>query len=310
LKKEDPTIAELLKPLGYATGQFGKNHLGDRDEYLPTAHGFDEFFGNLYHLNAEEEPQNEDYPRNPEFYKKYGPRGVIHSWSNADGTQRIENTGALNTKRMESVDEEFSKAAMDFMQNAKSINKPFFVWLNTTRMHNFTHVKTENRKTNLGEYADGMIEHDALVGKVLDYLDNTKLTENTIVIYTSDNGPMICLWPDAGSTPFRGEKNTNWEGGWRVPALVRWPGNVKPGTVLNEIMSGEDWLPTLLAAAGNKNVKSGKQLVITNIKCISMATIKLNSLQAKHLVQGRSFFISVMMAIFWHYAMSIPSCIL
>jgi arylsulfatase len=256
LKKEDPTIAELLKPLGYATGQFGKNHLGDRDEYLPTAHGFDEFFGNLYHLNAEEEPQNEDYPRNAEFYKKYGPRGVIHSWSNADGTQRIENTGALNTKRMESVDEEFSKAAMDFMQNAKSGNKPFFVWLNTTRMHNFTHVKTENRKTNLGEYADGMIEHDALVGKVLDYLDNTKLTENTIVIYTSDNGPMICLWPDAGSTPFRGEKNTNWEGGWRVPALVRWPGNVKPGTVLNEIMSGEDWLPTLLAAAGNKNVKS------------------------------------------------------
>ena len=270
LQKEDPTIATVLKPLGYSTGQFGKNHLGDRDEFLPTVHGFDEFFGNLYHLNAEEEPENEDYPKDPEFVKKYGPRGVLHSWSNGDGTQRIENTGPLNTKRMETMDDEVSKAAMSFIKKAKTVGKPFFVWLNTTRMHNFTHVKAENRTSGLGAYADGMIEHDKLVGQVLDYLDQEKLTENTIVIYTSDNGPMVCLWPDAGSTPFRGEKNTNWEGGWRVPALVRWPGTVKPGTVLNEIMSGEDWFPTLVAAAGNSNVKtellSGKPVGTSNFK--------------------------------------------
>jgi arylsulfatase A-like enzyme len=256
IQKEDPTIAILLKPMGYATGQFGKNHLGDRDEFLPTVHGFDEFFGNLYHLNAEEEPENEDYPKNVEFLKKYGPRGVLHSWSNGDGTQRIENTGALDTKRMETVDEEFRQAAVSFMKKAKTEDKPFFVWFNTTRMHNFTHVKAENRKTKLGEYADGMIEHDQQIGLLLDFLDAEKLTGNTIVVYISDNGPMVCLWPDAGTTPFRGEKETNWEGGWRVPALVRWPGTIKPGTVLNDIMSGEDWLPTLLGAAGNKNIKS------------------------------------------------------
>ena len=256
LQKEDVTIAQLLKPMGYATGQFGKNHLGDRDEFLPTVHGFDEFFGNLYHLNAEEEPENEDYPKNPKFFEKYGPRGVLHSWSNADGTQRIENTGALNTKRMETIDEEFRQAAVTFMKKAKADNKPFFVWFNPTRMHNFTHVKAENRKTRLGAYADGMIEHDNQIGQLLDFLDAEKLADNTIVVYISDNGPMVCLWPDAGSTPFKGEKDTNWEGGWRVPALVRWPGTIKPGTVLNDMMSGEDWLPTLVGAAGNKNVKS------------------------------------------------------
>ena len=255
LQKEDPTIAELLKPLGYATGQFGKNHLGDRDEFLPTLHGFDEFFGNLYHLNAEEEPENEDYPKNPEFRKNFGPRGVLHSWANADGTQRIEDTGPLTKKRMETVDDEFFAAAIDFMNRAKQAEKPFFVWFNTTRMHNFTHVRAEHRTSGLGEYADGMIEHDAQIGKMLDYLDQAGLAANTIVIYATDNGPMVCLWPDAASTPFRGEKNTNWEGGWRVPAMIRWPGTVKPGTVINDIVAGEDWMPTLLAAAGAPGIK-------------------------------------------------------
>ena len=251
LQKEDPTIAELLKPQGYVTGQFGKNHLGDRDEFLPTAHGFDEFFGNLYHLNAEEEPENEDYPKNPEFRKKFGPRGVIRS--SADG--KIEDTGPLTTQRMETIDEEFLAATTDFIDRAQKANKPFFVWFNTTRMHNFTHVRKENRKTELGEYADGMIEHDAQIGQLLDHLDKAGLTDNTIVLYTTDNGPMVCLWPDAGATPFRGEKNTNWEGGWRVPAMIRWPGVVKPGTVITDMVAGEDWLPTLLSAAGLPGIK-------------------------------------------------------
>jgi len=255
IQKEDPTIAELLKPLGYATGQFGKNHLGDRDEFLPTMHGFDEFFGNLYHLNAEEEPENEDYPKNPEFKKKFGPRGVLHTYANPDGTQRIEDTGALTTKRMPTIDGEFLAASIDFMNRAKSAQKPFFVWFNTTRMHNFTHVLPEHRTSGLGEYADGMIEHDGNVGQLLDYLDKAGLTNNTIVVYASDNGPMVCLWPDAASTPFRGEKNTNWEGGWRVPAMIRWPGTIKPGTVINDIFAGEDWMPTLLTAAGAPGVK-------------------------------------------------------
>jgi arylsulfatase A-like enzyme len=250
LQKEDATIAEILKPLGYTTGQFGKNHLGDRDEFLPTVHGFDEFFGNLYHLNSEEEPENEDYPKNPEFRKKFGPRGVLHSYANADGTQRIEDTGPLTKKRMETVDDEFLAAAVDFMNRAKGAQKPFFVWFNTTRMHNFTHVRAEHRTSGLGEYADGMIEHDAQIGQILKYLDDTGLAANTILIYTTDNGPMVCLWPDAAATPFRGEKNTNWEGGWRVPAVIRWPGVVKPGTVITDIVSGEDWFPTLVAAAG------------------------------------------------------------
>jgi len=251
MQKEDPTIAELLKPLGYATGQFGKNHLGDRDEMLPTNHGFDEFYGNLYHLNSEEEPENEDYPKNPEFAKKFGPRGVIHSF--ADG--KIEDTGPLNIKRMETIDDEVLAKAKDFIQRTKATGKPFFVWFNPTRMHNFTHVRKEHRNSGLGEYADGMIEHDALVGDLLDFLDAEKLADNTIVVYTTDNGPMVCLWPDAGSTPFRGEKNTNWEGGWRVPAMVRWPDRIKSGTVINDIFAGEDWLPTLLAIAGNSTVK-------------------------------------------------------
>jgi arylsulfatase A-like enzyme len=252
IRKEDPTIAELLKPLGYMTGQFGKNHLGDKDEFLPTNHGFDEFFGNLYHLNAEEEPENADYPKNPEFKKKFGPRGVIRSY--ADG--RIEDTGPLTRKRMETIDEEFLAATQDFLSRAKKAEKPFFCWFNTTRMHNFTHVKEENLgKTGLGFYADGMVEHDDLVGRLLKTVDELGLTNDTIVIYTTDNGPMVCLYPDAGCTPFRGEKNTNWEGGWRVPALIRWPGVVKPGSRFNDIVAGEDWLPTLLAAAGEPDIK-------------------------------------------------------
>ena len=252
LRKEDPTTAELLKPLGYMTGQFGKNHLGDKDEFLPTNHGFDEFFGNLYHLNAEEEPENPDYPKDPGFRKKFGPRGVIRSLAGG----KIEDTGPLTIKRMETIDEEVLAATQDFLGRAKKSEKPFFCWFNTTRMHNFTHVKEANLgKTGLGFYADGMVEHDALVGKLLDTVDQLGLTENTIVVYTTDNGPMVCLFPDAGVTPFRGEKNTNWEGGWRVPAIIRWPGVVKPGAIFKDIFAGEDWLPTFMAAAGMPNIK-------------------------------------------------------
>jgi arylsulfatase len=252
IRKEDPTIAELLKPLGYATGQFGKNHLGDKDEFLPTNHGFDEFFGNLYHLNAEEEPENSDYPKNPEFRKKFGPRGVIKA--STDG--KVQDTGPLTKKRMETIDEEVLAAATDFIDRQHKASKPFFCWFNTTRMHNFTHVQEANLgKTGHGFYADGMVEHDALVGKLLNSVDKLGLTENTLVVYTTDNGPMVCLWPDAGVTPFRGEKATNWDGGWRVPTLIRWPGTVKPGTLFTELFAGEDWLPTLLAAAGDPGVK-------------------------------------------------------
>jgi arylsulfatase len=234
------------------TGQFGKNHLGDKDEFLPTNHGFDEFFGNLYHLNAEEEPENPDYPANPEFKKKFGPRGVLKATAGG----KIEDTGPLDTKRMETIDEEVLAATQDFLGRAKSSGKPFFCWFNTTRMHNFTHVKKANLgKTKHGFYADGMVEHDALVGKLLETVDSLGLNENTIVLYITDNGPMVCLYPDAGITPFRGEKNTNWDGGWRVPALIRWPGTVKPGTVFADLVAGEDWLPTLLAAAGDPTIK-------------------------------------------------------
>ncbi len=256
LRKEDPTIAAVLRPMGYATGQFGKNHLGDRDEHLPTAHGFDEFFGNLYHLNAEEEPENEDYPQNPEFRKKFGPRGVIHSWANADGTQRIEDTGPLTRKRMETVDDESSDAAIAFIKKAKEEGKPFFVWWNGTRMHFRTHVKDELRGiSGQDEYADGMVEHDGHVGKLLKALEDHGLADTTIVFYSTDNGPHYNTWPDAGATPFRGEKNTNWEGGWRVPAAVRWPGQIQPGSVTNEIVHHMDWLPTFAAAAGQPDVK-------------------------------------------------------
>jgi len=252
LRPEDPTIAELLKPLGYATGQFGKNHLGDRDEFLPTAHGFDEFFGNLYHLNAEEEPENVDYPKTPEFKQRFGPRGVLHAF--AGGT--IEDTGSLTKKRMETVDEEITAGALAFMEQQHRAGKPFFVWWNSTRMHIWTHLKKESQdKTGLGIYPDGMVEHDAQVGQLLKKLDDLGIADNTIVMYSTDNGAETFTWPDGGTTPFRGEKATNWEGGYRVPALIRWPGTIKPGSVYNDVCAHEDMLPTLLAAAGVPDVK-------------------------------------------------------
>ena len=255
MQPEDPTIATLLKPLGYATGQFGKNHLGDRDEMLPTMHGFDEFFGNLYHLNAEEEPENPDYPKDPKFKAKFGPRGVIHSFANPDGTQRVEDTGPLTRERMETIDEEVTKAALGFMDKAHQDGKPFFVWWNSTRMHIFTHLKPSSRgKTGYGIYADGMVEHDAMVGQLLDKLKELGIEDNTIVMYSTDNGAETFSWPDGGTTMFRGEKNTQWEGGYRVPTLIRWPGVIKPGTVVNDMAAHEDMLPTLLAAAGRPDV--------------------------------------------------------
>ena len=255
MKPEDPTIATLLKPLGYVTGQFGKNHLGDRDEMLPTVHGFHEFFGNLYHLNAEEEPENVDYPKNPDFKKKFGPRGVIHSWANPDGTQKVEDTGPLTKERMETVDEEVTKAALAFMDKAHNDGKPFFIWWNSTRMHIFTHLKPESEgKTGQGIYADGMVEHDGMVGQLLDKLKELGIEDNTIVMYSTDNGAETFTWPDGGTTMFRGEKNTQWEGGYRVPTLIRWPGTIKPGTVINDVCAHEDMLTTLLAAAGEPNV--------------------------------------------------------
>ena len=256
LKAEDPTIAELLKEYGYATGQFGKNHLGDRDEMLPTLHGFDEFFGNLYHLNAEEEPENPDYFKDPMVRKQFGPRGVIHSWALPDGTQKVEDTGPLTSKRMETIDEEVSAATISFMEKAVKDDKPFFIWWNSTRMHIFTHLKPSSaNKTGYGIYADGMVEHDAMVGELLAKLKELGVEENTIVIYTTDNGAETFTWPDGGTTMFRGEKNTNWEGGYRVPCVIRWPGVIKPGTLINEIGSHEDIMETLLAAAGNPKVK-------------------------------------------------------
>lgn len=255
LQAEDPTITELLKPYGYATGQFGKNHLGDKDEFLPTNHGFDEFLGNLYHLNAEEEPENRNYPRDPEFRKKYGPRGVIKS--SADG--KIEDTGPLTKKRMETVDDETSAAAVDFIERQVKSKKPFFCWWNATRMHFRTHVKAENRDepglTARTEYADGMIEHDKHVGTLLAKLEELGVDDNTIVIYTTDNGPHKNTWPDAAISPFRNEKNSNWEGAFRVPCMIRWPGKIKAGSISNEIVSGLDWLPTLVAAAGGGDIK-------------------------------------------------------
>lgn len=255
ISEKDPTIAELLKPHGYATGQFGKNHLGDRDEHLPTNHGFDEFFGNLYHLNAEEEPELPDYPdpkEYPNFKEKYGPRGVIHSWAGG----KVEDTGPLTKKRMETIDDESSKAAMDFIRKCVKEDKPFFVWWNGTRMYFRTHVKEENRGiSGQNEYGDGMVEHDLHIGQFLKLLDELKIADNTIVLYSTDNGPHKNTWPDAGINPFRGEKNTNWEGGWRVPAMIRWPEKFKAGQVSNELFSGMDWLPTFMAAVGEADIK-------------------------------------------------------
>jgi arylsulfatase len=271
LHKEDPTIAELLKPLGYATGQFGKNHLGDRNEFLPTVHGFDEFFGNLYHLNAEEEPELFNYPQDPKFRQMFGPRGVLRlKATDKDdptvdlrfgkvGKQTIEDTGPLTRKRMETIDDETSAAAIDFIQRQNKAGKPFFCWYNSTRMHLRTHVRPEHRSpkglTAPTEYADGMVEHDATVGTLLKAVDDLGIADNTIVIYTTDNGPHANSWPDAATTPFRSEKNTNWEGAFRVPAFIRWPGHIQPDSVSNEIVSGLDWLPTLLAAAGDPDVR-------------------------------------------------------
>jgi len=247
----DPSVADVLKTYGYATGQFGKNHLGDRDEHLPTAHGFDEFFGNLYHLNAEEEPENPDYPKDPEFRKRFGPRGVLHSF--ADG--KIENTGPLTTKRMETIDTEFLAAAKDFINRQHRANKPWFCYFNSTRMHIFTHLKKESEgKTGLGVYPDGMVEHDGMVGELLKLVDDLGVANNTIVVYTTDNGAEVFTWPDGGTTPFKGEKAINWEGGFRVPCLIKWPGVIQPGTIINDLCAHEDFIPTFAAANGDTDL--------------------------------------------------------
>lgn len=269
LSQEDPTIGGVLKSLGYATGQFGKNHVGDRNESLPTVNGFDEFFGNLYHLNAEEEPELPDYPKDPAYREKFGPRGVLRCYAtNVDdqtvdprfgkvGKQRIEDTGPLTKKRMETIDDETSAAAIDFMKRNADDDQPFFCWYNSTRMHLRTHVRDEHRgRYSYGdsEYIDGMIEHDNTIGDILKALDELGIAENTIVIYTSDNGPHMNTWPDGAMTPFRSEKNTNWEGAFRVPCLVRWPGQIAPGVVTNELVAHNDWFPTLCAIAGEPNI--------------------------------------------------------
>jgi arylsulfatase A-like enzyme len=265
----DPSIGGIMKNLGYTTGQFGKNHVGDRNETLPTVNGFDEFFGNLYHLNAEEEPELPDYPKDPEYLKKFGPRGVLHSWATDTddqtvdprfgkvGKQRIEDTGALTKKRMETVDDETSTAAIDFMKRQHVAGKPFFTWFNSTRMHLRTHVRPEHRGRYThgdSEYIDGMIEHDDTIGTLLKSLDDMGIADNTIVVYTTDNGPHMNTWPDGAMTPFRSEKNTNWEGAFRVPAMVRWPGHIKPGTVTNQLMAHLDWMPTLASIAGEPDL--------------------------------------------------------
>jgi arylsulfatase len=266
MRPEDPTIAELLKPHGYTTGQFGKNHLGDRDEHLPTMHGFDEFFGNLYHLNAEEEPELRDYPTPedfPDFRKNFGPRGVLHCWADGSGGQKIEDTGPLTQKRMQTVDDETGGAARDFINRAHKDGKPFFVWLNTTHMHFRTHAKRESLGQSgrwQSEYHDVMIDHDKCVGDMLAQLDALGIADDTIVFYSTDNGPHMNTWPDGGMTPFRSEKNTNWEGAFRVPGMVRWPGKIKAGSVSNQMISHMDWLPTILAAAGEPDI--GEKLLV------------------------------------------------
>jgi arylsulfatase len=271
IQPQDITLAQALKPLGYATGQFGKNHLGDRNEFLPTVHGFDEFFGNLYHLNAEEEPEHPAYPKDPAFRARFGPRGELRTQATDTddptgderfgkvGKQTIEDTGPLTRKRMETIDDETSNAAIDFIRRQKEANTPFFCWFNSTRMHAYTHVRPSMRGQSGmpdNEYADGMIEHDGHVGQLLKVLDDLNIANDTIVIYTTDNGPHMNTWPDGAMTPFRGEKNTNWEGAYRVPAFMRWPGRIQPGRITNELFSSLDWFPTLLAAAGDADVKN------------------------------------------------------
>lgn len=276
-QKTDVTMATVLKSQGYATGQFGKNHQGDRDEHLPTQHGFDEFMGNLYHLNAEEEPEHEDYPGDmvmPDgktFRQRFGPRGVIKS--TADG--KIEDTGPLTKKRMETVDDETLAAAKDFIQRQVKAEKPFFVWYNTTRMHFRTHVRAERRHKGNDEYTDGMIEHDNMVGDILKFLDDNKLADNTLVVYSTDNAPHFNTWPDGGMVPFRSEKNSNWEGAYRVPCYVRWPGHIPAGTVLNGIVSHEDWLPTFAAIAGAPDIKEKL-----------LKGVELNGRQYKNYIDG------------------------
>jgi len=254
INADDPTIAELLDPLGYTSGHFGKNHLGDQDQHLPTAHGFDEFFGNLYHLNAEEEPETYYYPTdNPEFHERYAPRGVLHSY--ADG--RVEDTGPMTRERMETADTEFIDAAIDFMESANAAGEPFFVWVSSTRMHVWTRLSDEwYGASGISIYADGMLEHDRDVGRLLDKLDELGITDNTMVMYSTDNGAEVVTWPDGGTIPFHGEKGTTWEGGFRVPMAIRWPGVVEPGTIINGIGSHEDMLPTILAAAGEPDIKN------------------------------------------------------
>jgi arylsulfatase len=255
LQAEDPTIAELLKPLGYATGQFGKNHLGDKDKFLPTNHGFDEFFGNLYHLNAEEEPELPDYPKDPAFRKAFGPRGVLHCIADGKGGQTIEDTGPLTKKRMETIDEEITSAALAWMEKQAKADQPFFLWYNSTAMHFRTHLAEKNRgKSGQDDYSDRMVTHDEQIGQMLDKLDELGIADNTIVMYSTDNGPENDTWPDGANTPFRSQKDTNWEGAWRVPAFIRWPGRIKAGSVLNGIMCHQDMLPTLLAAAGEPDI--------------------------------------------------------
>jgi arylsulfatase len=284
LQAEDPTIAQMLKPLGYATGQFGKNHLGDKNPFLPTVHGFDEFFGNLYHLNAEEEPELPDYPTDPAFKERFGPRGVLHSWATDTddptdqprwgkvGKQKIEDTGPLTIKRMGTIDDEITEHALGFIDKAHKDNTPFFLWYNSTAMHFRTHIadKTRGKSNGQGDYADRMVEHDEHIGMMLDKLDELGIADDTIVIYSTDNGPHYNSWPDAGITPFAHEKDTNWEGAWRVPAFVRWPGHFKEGTVLNGIVTHQDWATTFLAAAGVPDIKEkllkGYQLGDTTFK--------------------------------------------
>ena len=254
-QKSDVTMATVLKSQGYATGQFGKNHMGDRDEFLPTMHGFDEFLGNLYHLNAEEEPENEDYPTDPAFRKQFGPRGVIKATADGKGGQTVVDTGPLTKKRMETIDDETVEAAKDFITRQVKAGKPFFVWWNGTRMHFRTHVKADRRHKGNDEYTDGMIEHDMQVGQLLKLLDDLGVANDTLVQYSTDNGPHFNTWPDAANTPFRSEKNSNWEGAYRVPAFVRWPGHFQPGVTLNGIVSHQDWLPTFAAIAGAPDIK-------------------------------------------------------